>query len=93
MTKSQVYQKEVVLTHEMHDVDIEQGANQALQTIPFQEQFADIAEIDYSLVQPPTFGSSYLTLNAKGEFYYVPDKTVSSPALSQRKLRYADPTT
>jgi len=54
---------------------INNAANQALQTIPFTEDFADIAEIDYSLISGPTFGSNYLTLNAKGEFYYLPNKT------------------
>lgn len=44
--------------------------------MPFQEQFAGFAEVDYSLVSGPTFGSNYLTLNAKGEFYYLPHKTV-----------------
>lgn len=59
-----------------------QGGNRALQTIPFTEQFGGIAEVDYSLVSGPTFGSNYLTINSKGEFYYLPHKTVrpfSSP--------------
>jgi hypothetical protein len=33
------------------------------------------AEIDYSFVAPPTFGQSYLTLNARGEFYNMPQKS------------------
>lgn len=56
----------------------QQGGNHALQTIPFQEQFGGIAEVDYSLVSGPTFGSNYLTLNSKGEFYYLPQKQVCS---------------
>jgi hypothetical protein len=55
-----------------------QGANEALQTVPFTEQFDKIAEVDYSLVAPPTFGSNYMTLNSKGEFYYLPQKSVPS---------------
>ncbi|ELR16783.1 LBP / BPI / CETP family, Cterminal domain containing protein [Acanthamoeba castellanii str. Neff] len=51
------------------------GGNRALQTIPFTEQFAGIAEVDYSLVSGPTFGPNYLTINSKGEFYYLPHKT------------------
>jgi hypothetical protein len=62
-----------------------QGANNALQTIPFQEQFGGIAEVDYSLVSGPTFGPNYLTLNSKGEFYYLPHKTVTtSPSRPSR---------
>jgi lipopolysaccharide-binding protein len=53
------------------------GGNEALQTIPFTEQFGGIAEVDYSLVSGPTFGANYLTLNSKGEFYYLPHKTES----------------
>ncbi len=54
----------------------QQGGNRALQTIPFTEQFGGIAEVDYSLVSGPTFGPNYLTINSKGEFYYLPHKTV-----------------
>jgi hypothetical protein len=32
--------------------------------------------VDYSLVSGPTFGPNYLTINSKGEFYYLPHKTV-----------------
>lgn len=53
-----------------------QGGNEALQTVPFTENFGGIAEIDYSLVSGPTFGGNYLTLNSKAEFYYLPHKTV-----------------
>jgi hypothetical protein len=45
-----------------------QGANAALNTIPFVERFGNVAQVDFSLVSAPTFGANYLTLNSKGEF-------------------------
>lgn len=70
-------------TLQFHLLDYKRAAlntdgNAALQTIQTVEKFGDVAEVDFSFVSAPTFASSYLTLNAKGEFYSQTSPQVST---------------
>jgi lipopolysaccharide-binding protein len=51
--------------------EVDQGLNQLLQSLPTVVSISSIAEIDYSLVSNELFTASYMTLDAKGEFYQV----------------------
>jgi lipopolysaccharide-binding protein len=52
--------------------ELNKGGNEALQTMPVIEKVGHLAEVDFSFLSAPTIQSSYFTVNAKGEFYYIP---------------------
>lgn len=53
---------------------INNNVNQALHTLPMQQDILGILELDYSFVAPPTLGQGYLTVNSRAEVYLLPDK-------------------
>ncbi|KJE90290.1 LBP/BPI/CETP family protein [Capsaspora owczarzaki ATCC 30864] len=50
---------------------IDTSANQALATLPIVEPIDDYSEINFALIENPTFTATYLDTAHKGEFYYI----------------------
>ncbi|ELR18970.1 LBP / BPI / CETP family, Nterminal domain containing protein [Acanthamoeba castellanii str. Neff] len=58
---------------------INNNVNQALHTLPMQQDILGILELDYSFVAPPTLGQGYLTVNSRAEVFvdsYVPNSAL-----------------
>jgi len=56
---------------------IDRKLNDFLQTLPYNTPLRDGVSIDYSIVTKEVFASSYMTFNAKGEFYVTAHRTPS----------------
>lgn len=67
---------EQALAYEIR-VAINEGSATALDSLPVVEQISDDVEIDYSMVDYPTFTESYFTFPLKGAFYQMSEHTES----------------